>query len=35
MVIITKCLWTSVFEIGMDVCSTVSAGGNNNSKCVD
>ena len=35
MVIITQCVWTSVFEIGMDVCSTVSTGGDNNSMCVD
>ena len=35
MVIITQCVQTSVFEIGMDVWSTVSTGGDNNSMCVD
>ena len=35
MVIITQCVRTSVFEIVMDVCSTISTGGENNSVCVD
>ena len=34
MVIITQCVQTSVFEIGMDDGGTVSTGGDNNSVCV-
>ena len=35
VVIITQCVWTSVTEIGMDVCIVLSTGDGNNTVCVD
>ena len=35
VMIITWCVWTSVSEIAVDVCTALSTGDDNNTECVD
>ena len=35
VMIIPQCVWTSVTEIGTDVCIVLSTGDGNNTVCVD